>query len=112
MILFRRPHLTLDLPPIGPLRVPANSFRRWRGCGLVLKAQRHGADPGRAGAQWRLAQVPAASDFPSTSKSSCSGTAIRSISGEGFSIGTLGDGRRVSVPIDQVEIRYTGTNPL
>ncbi len=27
-------------------------------------------------------------------------------------IATLADGRRVSVPIDQVEIRYTGTNPL
>jgi hypothetical protein len=27
-------------------------------------------------------------------------------------IGTFGDGRRVSVPIDQVQIRYTGTNPL
>ncbi len=27
-------------------------------------------------------------------------------------IGTLEDGRRVSVPIDQVEIRYTGSNPL
>jgi len=27
-------------------------------------------------------------------------------------IGTLADGRRVSVPIDQVQIRYTGTNPL
>ncbi|HKI16702.1 MAG TPA: hypothetical protein VKA15_02430, partial [Isosphaeraceae bacterium] len=27
-------------------------------------------------------------------------------------VGTLADGRRVSVPIDQVQIRYTGTNPL
>ncbi len=27
-------------------------------------------------------------------------------------IATLADGRRVSVPIDQVEIRYTGSNPL
>jgi hypothetical protein len=27
-------------------------------------------------------------------------------------VATLADGRRVSVPIDQVEIRYTGTNPL
>jgi hypothetical protein len=27
-------------------------------------------------------------------------------------IATLADGRRVSVPIDQVQIRYTGTNPL
>jgi hypothetical protein len=27
-------------------------------------------------------------------------------------IGTLDDGRRVSVPVDQVEIRFTGSNPL
>jgi hypothetical protein len=27
-------------------------------------------------------------------------------------IGTLGDGVRVSVPVDQVQIRYTGTDPL
>jgi hypothetical protein len=27
-------------------------------------------------------------------------------------IATLADGRRVSVPIDQVQVRYTGSNPL
>lgn len=27
-------------------------------------------------------------------------------------VGTLADGRPVTVPIDQIEIRYTGTNPL
>ena len=25
---------------------------------------------------------------------------------------TLGDGRRVTVPVDQVQVRYTGNNPL
>jgi hypothetical protein len=27
-------------------------------------------------------------------------------------VGTLGDGRRVTVPVDQVQVLYTGNNPL
>ena len=69
-------------------------------------------DPGRAGNQRAVAQ-----------KSATAGDRVRSgrlAKAQGYQVDqrrrfittTLADGRRVTVPIDQVQIRYTGNNPL
>ena len=69
------------------------------------------ADSGRTGNQHGVAQEPTAAGFR---------TRPGVLQQHGYQVdqrrrlisATLADGRRVTVPIDQVQIRYTGNNPL